>query len=810
MSLIVRPTFPSAFNLIGNVDVPRDTLPIVRSGKRRHDPDGTSASPYYLGATGKTLRVAYTIVSGPSIVETSSDIALTGDSYTVILSNLNTFFTTSSILLQALDLDGFIAIRNLNPGAVHYVRISPFSTPSSDAAPILGFAVFPLPGSTGYAGDISFAPGSKLQSNPPTTTLLSKDDTLSSREFNRGLVSILQMVEGLRAELNRDVIVHKDVSLNFSVVGGKNCAQINDDTLRVFVPAYLTADLPVQISTLTPYFRILDGSGEQAIQDPTPVTGDPRVIEVNGLFYGTTSTTFDDENTFVTWGTPNGGTIIGDTVKNKDKQPSTAITSIVGNIIQCSGAAFVTNKVKAGDPVEINSNVVQPFDHSGWFAVDAVIDETHMAIRSMALSEDLPSSKAKPTWLNPAALPGTLRVAVGRFIPAGNVFISTTRNSSSLAPFTVRLPVGVPYVQTLTDDRALHFAGNLNALASALHDHMFASANAHASSAISSLAISIAGSAPNSIASGTVLTQLTALLTALQTHVNQTTGSHAATSISYAGGGNWADATTNPATTVENQLDKIISDLSGSTGAAKLGFGGSSAWADGTTNPATSIENQLDKIVSDLSPSTGSAKIGGAASGTDITADTLANQISNLAVNWLKMSRANTIAAAQTFTSLITANGGVTAGVNQNVVVSGTGKHKHGARIYSIGFASFVQSAAATPSYSRTTGLVFAANAANPIASITLPIGARILGARALIGDASGSTMTLNIDDIFNGGTNLIASSSASAGTGTIQTLSITGLTTVVTTMHGYSLRISTTGTGAVQIVHAEVDYDEP
>lgn len=620
MSLIVRPTFPSAFNLIGNVDVPRDTLPIVRSGKRRHDPDGTSASPYYLGATGKTLRVAYTIVSGPSIVETSSDIALTGDSYTVILSNLNTFFTTSSILLQALDLDGFIAIRNLNPGAVHYVRISPFSTPSSDAAPILGFAVFPLPGSTGYAGDISFAPGSKLQSNPPTTTLLSKDDTLSSSEFNRGLVSILQMVEGLRAELNRDVIVHKDVSLNFSVVGGKNCAQINDDTLRVFVPAYLTADLPVQISTLTPYFRILDGSSEQAVQDPTPVTGDPRVIEVNGLFYGTTSTTFDDENTFVTWGTPNGGTIIGDTVKNKDKQPSTAITSIVGNIIQCSGAAFVTNKIKAGDPVEINSNVVQPFDHSGWFAVDAVIDETHVAIRSMAISEDLPSSKAKPTWLNPAALPGTLRVAVGRFIPAGNVFISTTRNSSSLASFTVRLPVGVPYVQTLTDDRALHFAGNLNALANALHDHISASANAHASSAISSLAISIAGSAPNSIASGTVLTQLTALLTALQTHVNQTTGSHAATSISYAGGGNWADATTNPATTVEGQLDKIISDLS---------------------------------------PSTGSAKIGGAASGTDIAAGTLATQIADLAVNWLKKNRADVISAAQTFSSLITASAGI-------------------------------------------------------------------------------------------------------------------------------------------------------
>lgn len=39
----------------------------------------------------------------------------------------------------------------------------------------------------------------------------------------------------------------------------------------------------------------------------------------------------------------------------------------------------------------------------------------------------------------------------------------------------------------------------------------------------------------------------------------------------YGGGGTWADGTPNPATTVEAQLDKIISDLAGASGAPKIG-----------------------------------------------------------------------------------------------------------------------------------------------------------------------------------------------------------------------------------------------
>lgn len=46
---------------------------------------------------------------------------------------------------------------------------------------------------------------------------------------------------------------------------------------------------------------------------------------------------------------------------------------------------------------------------------------------------------------------------------------------------------------------------------------------------------------------------------------------HTALGLNYAGGVNWADGTTNPATTIEGQLDKILTDLAGAGGAPKIG-----------------------------------------------------------------------------------------------------------------------------------------------------------------------------------------------------------------------------------------------
>lgn len=70
-------------------------------------------------------------------------------------------------------------------------------------------------------------------------------------------------------------------------------------------------------------------------------------------------------------------------------------------------------------------------------------------------------------------------------------------------------------------------------------------------------------------------------------------------------------------------------DLNGAN-AASVEYAGGGNWADGTTNPATTVEGQLDKIISDLAGATGTAKIEGSAVGTYLGAATLAAQISTI------------------------------------------------------------------------------------------------------------------------------------------------------------------------------------
>lgn len=96
--------------------------------------------------------------------------------------------------------------------------------------------------------------------------------------------------------------------------------------------------------------------------------------------------------------------------------------------------------------------------------------------------------------------------------------------------------------------------------------------------------------------------------------------------------------------------------------ATGLLYGGGSAWADGTTNPATTVEAQLDKIISDLSGTGGTAKIGGATVGSDLAANPLAVQVSNLATGWLKLDRDNTVSGAQTFQKNTIVGGSLTVG----------------------------------------------------------------------------------------------------------------------------------------------------
>jgi hypothetical protein len=186
----------------------------------------------------------------------------------------------------------------------------------------------------------------------------------------------------------------------------------------------------------------------------------------------------------------------------------------------------------------------------------------------------------------------------------------------------------------------------------------------------------VAAGTPRSIRRGQVSDAIADLLGFYNAHVSGVADQHPSSGGDYGGGGAWADGTPNPPTTIEAQLDKIISDLGGTSGGLKVGAGatsgtpnslnagsvktqidallglindlsqgpgstsastviyaGGGAWADGTTNPSTSVEAQLDKIIADLAATSGAPKIGAAAtsgSPNSLTAGSVKSQINAL------------------------------------------------------------------------------------------------------------------------------------------------------------------------------------
>jgi len=154
------------------------------------------------------------------------------------------------------------------------------------------------------------------------------------------------------------------------------------------------------------------------------------------------------------------------------------------------------------------------------------------------------------------------------------------------------------------------------------------------------------------------------LAASLAAHIADPINAHMATAIGYAGGPPWADGTTNPAATVEAQLDKILTDLGATSGTAKIhanaqtagtitiaagtlesqilaliqasnhNYAGSPAWANTTSIAAQSVEGAIDEIVSSLGGSNGVTLLGSTpitSTSVSIPAGTLRSQLVALA-----------------------------------------------------------------------------------------------------------------------------------------------------------------------------------
>lgn len=152
--------------------------------------------------------------------------------------------------------------------------------------------------------------------------------------------------------------------------------------------------------------------------------------------------------------------------------------------------------------------------------------------------------------------------------------------------------------------------------------------------------------------------------------------------LNYTGGPAWADGVTNPATTIDSQLTKIITDLtstSGARGLGKLTSAARAAWHDATTNPAANSDAALAKIITDLVNAAGADRIGAAAGG-NLTAGSVQDQLGELDTEKGGLALANLWALLNNFNLGISVGNGVnttaadaeSARISSTIVDTGT------------------------------------------------------------------------------------------------------------------------------------------
>jgi hypothetical protein len=650
-------------HLLGGVAVLRHANPRIRGTVRREDPDA-NPEPHWTGLTGTSL----TIDLDP--VTTGLVINFTSDNLDDVLNDVN---TVSPANLLASEEDGYLVLRNLNGGGKNTLKIV-----SGDAAPILGFRLYPDPEGISYAGEVATAAAGRQQGqdNPPGTSLIAADEDLKSSVLNRAMAGLAAALEQKARELDGFqtlTLRQGPFTVTTHAGSGKKVIYIKSNT---YLPLVGLDDSDPR--WLDQVINIVDANDSPIIDIDQTTERRLRAIALYSEESGTGSAALDNLADPV-WGTPNGKEI--NTGYNQDdvKVAAISISEVRGDIVTLGSAlpSPVANSVKTGDTAVIaGATNNDPFNHNGEFVITEILDDTHVRLRPKSQYEavyTVTASDPRPQGLN-SNLPGgtdygTLSVVVGNTwhmqsgvaveLPdwaAGSVYVRL-QHVERISEMDVlsRLPRSkAPVLATNTDALLLEFKSHIvDAIAGRRHT----AADVDAAGA--------AGS-PDSLTAGTVQEQLEELLS----HVNNLIAGQ----VTYGGGGTWYDGTTNPSTTLEAQVDKIIADLAATTGAAKIGYNGGPAWADATTNPATSIELQLDKLVTDLVAAAGAARIGGAAGpawhdGTTNPADTIQAKLDKLITDLIANAGADRIGVAAAG-GIVTAGGSIQDGLGELAAVS--------------------------------------------------------------------------------------------------------------------------------------------
>lgn len=146
---------------------------------------------------------------------------------------------------------------------------------------------------------------------------------------------------------------------------------------------------------------------------------------------------------------------------------------------------------------------------------------------------------------------------------------------------------------------------------------------------------------------------------------------------------------------------------------------------------------------------------------------------------------------------------------NQSITVSGTGEYKHGTKTLHVPVYAPVAPALVTPSATLATpSLGF-------VAPVSLTIGDRIIAIRVVVRDSATGPTTLRarlFEAVWGSPFSSLATSGTSSGTGAIQTLTISSLTTIVSSASTFAVSVDNNGVGSAScsVYAIEVDYDRP
>ena len=613
------------------------------------------------------------------------------------------------------DEEGHLRVTANTVGNQCYIRIL-----ACTASGVLGFEQHPIPGSTSYVGELATAAPGRHENNAQGTILIAHDEDISSSIINRAILGSALRLEFLVRELDREVFTVAEQTITpKNTAGGiltTGSSYFFLDNPNVRIPLKVGGVLlppnptPDQLAKLS---HIVDTSDGDVFYASSGVSRRNRIIGMH-YFDGTTGPAWTPNTsaTFGVWGVPDGKSIFGSS--QIAKHAAINITSVRGNIIQCTGATFVSKLVQSGDTLVIqNATNVIPFSHNGEFIVTQVHNETTIGVRAKGTNEDLVfSSNNKPTSINTVKAAGTtygqVMIPVGLFIPASKVCLVTESVITPVAPLKLRVISGKRLRDADLSDFNRALGGDSNEVLQALYNHILQVSNAHLASQIgleggtpafqwanslspyagnvqaflsnmvsqlasetgtggASLIGSIAttGGAPHNFSIGTIAAQLSQLLGFINLHVTGGADRHTASMVDAAQQPNWIDGTVNNAANLQVQIGNIVSALISQSGtgggAGKIGVQQRPSWLNvSILNPATDVWNALKKIITNLGSQTANsdgASLIGVQATSLLPAGSLRAQIDNLSGNWLKLFSSTYQAASTAVTWAIQGTG---------------------------------------------------------------------------------------------------------------------------------------------------------